>query len=54
MLSQMSLKVLSVSMSLSTRTTGNSFLINITEEGEFGNKKELFSNVFRSLDFFCE
>ena len=39
MLSQMALKVLSVSMSLSTRTTGNSFLINIAEEGEFGNKK---------------
>ena len=38
MLSEMALKVLSVSMSLSTKT-GNSFSINITEEGEFGNKK---------------
>ena len=38
MLLEMVLKVLSMSMSLSTRTTGNSFLINITEEGEFGNK----------------
>ena len=38
MLSEIALKVMSVSMSLST-TTGNSFLINVTEEGEFGNKK---------------
>ena len=52
MLSQMVLKVLSVSMSLSTGAIGNYFLINITEEEEFGNKKYLFSNVFRSLEFF--
>ena len=51
----MALKVLSVSVSLSGRTIGNSysFLINITEEGEFGNKELLFSNVYRSLDCFC-
>ena len=51
MLSQMALKLLSVSMSLSGRTTGNSLLINI-EKLEFRNKKELFSNVSRSLNFF--
>ena len=38
MLSEIALKVISVSMSLST-TTGNSFSINVKEEGEFGNKK---------------
>ena len=42
MLSAMALKVLSVSMSLSTRTTGNSFLIKIAEEGEFRNKNNSF------------
>ena len=38
MLCKMALKVITVSMSLST-TTSNSFSIKITEEGEFGNKK---------------
>ena len=52
MLSQMALKLLSVSMSLSARTCGSSLLINITEKLEFRNKKELFSNVSRSLNFF--
>ena len=49
----MTLKVLSVS--LSGRTIGNSYsiFINITEEGEFGNKELLFLNAYRSLDCFC-
>ena len=45
MLSVMALKVLSVSMSLSTRTTSNTFLINITKEEEFGNNSfQMFSD----------
>ena len=42
MLSEIALKVLLVSMSLSARTTGNSSLTNFTREGEFENKNKPF------------
>ena len=54
MLSEMALKVISGSMLLPTRTTGNTFLIKITKEGEFGNKKITLFKCFQIIRcFFC-
>ena len=50
MLSEMALKVLSVPMSLSTRITGNFFDKHYRRRRIW--KQKMFSNVFRSLDFF--